>query len=236
MTDTQTTATAEPDTTPAASGTLIRVKIAKANASIEVSWDDLSPEVKMYIVEQGLAKLLNGATAKETKTQTPDDKQRAANALSLANKKLDALKKGEFKRTRASGKVPGAVMTEARRIAKNIVKAGIKANGEKVSDYDAKSITEMANQYIEENPDVVTQAQTAIENAAKLAAATKVDTSKFAPNPAKKAKREAANAAKRAETAEKNAGKPGPQRSAIATRAKPAVVRGAKPSQPQAHH
>jgi len=58
-------------------------------------------------------------------------------------------------------------MTEARRIARQIVKDQIKAAGEKVSHYTAKAITEAANGLIEADPTILETAK------ANLAAASK---------------------------------------------------------------
>lgn len=229
MTDTQSA------DTPAPAGPLFKIKIAKAEQVVEVAWVDLSDDVRTYIVEQGLSKVLNSATAKETKATTPDDTTRKANALALANKKLDSLKRGEFKRTKAAGKVPGAVMTEARRLAKNIVKAAIKAAGEKISDYEAKTITEEANAYIDQHPELVAQAEASIAAAQDLAAKTGVNVKSIPVSEKKKAARIEANAKKRAETAAKDAGKPGPQASKLKKGATVVPPKARPQPQQQAH-
>lgn len=206
-----------------------KIRISKAKADLDVNFNDLPPEVQLYIVEQGLSKLLNGATAKETAATTPDEKQRGENAMALATKKLDALKEGKFRATAKSGtKASGVVMTEARRLSKNVVKAKIKADGGKISDYSAKALTEAANAYLAEHPEMVTQAQTSLDEAAKLAAAASVNVASIPVDPEKVKAREAANEAKRLATAAKNAGKPGGQKSTPKKQAaKPAPVRAA---------
>jgi hypothetical protein len=204
--------------------TIFKIRITKAKADLEVDFDELPKEVKLAIVEKGLAAFLNGATAKETTKTTPDEAVRAENAMALANKKLDALKRGELKAARAKsdGKVSGVVMTEARRLAKNIVKAGIKAAGHKISDYEAKAITEAANAYIEEHPEIVQQAQASVEAAKALAAATSVPVASIPISHERVAKREAKNAEARKATASKDAGKPGAQKST--TKRRPAPI------------
>lgn len=213
------------------------IKITKAKTSIAVEFDDLPDEVKVFIVEQGLSKLLNGATAKETSATTPDETARAANSLALANKKLDALKAGQFKRTsRGDGKVAGVVMTEARRLAKNIIKAGIKKEGKRISDFEAKAITEAANAYIGEHPELIETAKASIEANAKLAQSVAVNVAAIPVSPAKVAKNEKKKAEAKAETLAKNAGKPGPQKSATKKQAaKPVPTRPAPQAQPGAN-
>lgn len=50
------------------------------------------------------------------------------------------------------------IMSEARRRSKNIVKAQIKALGHRISDYDSKTITEYANLYLADHPELIEQA------------------------------------------------------------------------------
>lgn len=203
--------------------TTFTIKITKAKANLDVVWEDLPDPVKLRIIEEGLGKMLNGATAKETSSTTPDEAVRAANAMALAEKKLASLKSGQLK-TKASrdGKVAGVVMTEARRLAKNIIKAQIKAAGKKISDYEAKAITEAANKYLEKHPELI-EAATASVNAAKnLASAVSEEVAGLEASPTKVAANEKKKAEARAATAAKNAGKPGPQASTIKKQAKAA--------------
>lgn len=218
-----------------ATGPRFKIKVAKAGQDVEIIWNELSDAVKMHIIEHGFSKVLNAATAKVTKTTVPDAEELKAQAMALAMKKLDSLKRGEIGRKKASGKASGKVMTEARRLAKIIVKAAIKENGGKISDYEAKEITEAANQYIEENPEIVKQAETSISKAEELAGQGKIDVKAIKTSPKKVAAREKKNAEQRAATADKAAGKPGPQRSAIAPRGKPPIPAAKPRPQPQAN-
>lgn len=201
-----------------------QIKIAKAKTNLEVDFDAFPPEVKAYIVEQGLSKLLNAATAKETVATTPDDATREANSLAHAQKKLENLQAGQMTARRASksdGKTPAAVMTEARRQAKIIVKAQAKAKGKRLTDYTPKAWTEAANIYLNDNPALIEAAQAAINAAAALAAQAEMDVSTLVADPKLVAANEAKKEAARKATAAKNAGKPGPQKSAIKKQAKP---------------
>lgn len=211
-----------------------KIKISKAKADMEVDWDALPANVQQYIVEQGLSKVLNAATAKETKDKTPDNATREANAMALAAKRLDGLKEGKTGTKKSSdSKVPGKVMTEARRLAKQIVKQAIKAGGGKVSDYTAAQITEAANLYITQHQEIIQKAEANIKAADDLAGVAAADISGLKADPKLVAKREAENAAKRAATEAKNAGKPGGQASATKKQAgKPTPVRAAPPAKP----
>ena len=214
-----------------------KIKITKAKRDMVVDFDALPDAVKIYIVEQGLAKLLNGATAKETAATTPDETTRGNNAYALAEKKLESLKEGKTSARKASGdgKTPAKVMTEARRLSLNIVKAKLKAAGKKISDFTAAALTEAANQYLAANPGLIEQAKAAMEAAEALANTGDIDVNAIQADPKKVAAREAANAKKRAETAAKNAGKPGGQASTIKKQAaKPVPTRKAPGAQPGA--
>lgn len=203
------------------------IKIPKAGANVSVDWDALPDNVKLHVIEQGLGKLLNAATTKITAALVPDEAERKAQALSLANKRLDGLNAGKVTSRASSkdGKVSGVVMTEARRLAKNIIKAQIKAAGEKISHYEAKAITEAANAYLSEHPELIESANASIEASKALAATAGVNVQAI-PVSQEKVKKSAEKLAKaRAETAAKNAGKPGSQKSA--TKGKPTPMRRA---------
>lgn len=211
-----------------------KIKVAKAGQDVEIFWDELSNDVKMHIIEHGLGKVLNAATAKVTKTTQPDADKLKAEAYNLAMKKLDSLKAGTIGRKKAASGASGKVMTEARRLAKIIIKAAIKEAGGKISDYEAKEITEAANEYIKENPDVIKKAEASIASAEAVAKGSKIDTSKIKVSSTKVAAREKKNAEARKASADKAAGKPGPQASAIIQRAGKPTPMAAKPRpQPQ---
>jgi CHASE3 domain sensor protein len=200
------------------------VKISKAKAALTVEFDELPDAVKVYIVEEGLKKVLNSATTKVTAATVPDEDQRVAQAMAMAEKRLEALKAGKVsaRASKSDGKVPGAVMTEARRQAKVIIKAQIKAANKRISDYEAKAITEAANLYLQDHPELIEAARVSIEQANALASTTAFDISGIPASPAKIAKNNAKKTAERETTAAKTAGRPGPQASAM--RQRPAAM------------
>lgn len=212
--------------------TMFKVKIPKGEAYLDVDFDEFPDEVKMAIVEKGLSAFLIAATAKVTKSTDPDPAQRKANAMALASKKLDAMKEGKLRVTKAKdSKVPVAVRAEALRMAKTFVKAAIKAGGNKISDYTAKAITEAAEGYLAEHAELFETATAKVNAEAELAKAANVSIAGLKADPTLVAKREKANAEKRQATAEKNAGKPGPQKSAIKSQMKPVPAKPGKPQQ-----
>lgn len=181
----------------------INVQISKAKQELQISVEDfmaLDVNVQIYILEQGFGKVLNAATSKLTKEKVAEegltDEQVADQAMGLVAKRMDELKAGKVKRTRSAGKgkVPGVVMTEARRLAKNIIKAAIKASGERISAYEPKVITEAANEYLTQHPEVIEQAAASIEQAKTLAGVADVsgihtDAKRVAKLDAKKVKK-----------------------------------------------
>jgi hypothetical protein len=219
--------------------TTFYINVPKAKAKLECDFESLPPEMQLAVVQAGLEKIVNSGTTKATKADYPVETELQAVALELAGKKLDALKSGEFKpgkRTSAtSGKVAGVVMTEARRLAKNIVKAGIKAQNKRISDYEAKAITEAANLYLEEHPELIEAAKASIEASNNLASTAAVDVNHIPVSAEKVKKNEEKKAKAKAETAAKNAGKPGPQASAIKKQAKPVPPRRPAPEQHVTH-
>lgn len=202
---------------------VIKVHIAKANKDLEKEFNDFPPDIKLYIIEQGLGKLLNAATAKETKATTPDDATREANAFALAEKKLQSLQEGKLvsRARKSDSKVPAVVRAEAMRQAKLICKAKIKAANQKITAYTPKAITEWSTEYLTNHPELIAQAQAAVDAANQMAATAEADVSSIPVDPTRVAANEAKKAAARAATEAKNAGKPGPQKSTVATRAKP---------------
>ncbi len=137
---------------------VFKIAVAKGGGVIEVDTKaDLEDDtVYAAVLMLGLKDLLNrGMTKiKSPKNLVGEDAEKAkAAAMAQAQKNLEALKAGKLPRMagQKSGddKIPGVVMTEARRLAKNLIKDEIKAAGGKISHYEAKDITAAANAYLE---------------------------------------------------------------------------------------
>lgn len=199
------------------------IVVTKAKQSIPVDWASLPPEVQLYVVKYGLEKLLNTAAGKITKNNTDSAEEMATLAMAEANKKLDALKAGKTGRASAkASKVDRTVMTEAKRLALNVIKAGIKANNERISDYASSSLTAAAAEYLAEHPELIAMAQETVTAANVMAEVAKTGVvAGIAKDPDKVKKNDAKRKTDRETTAAKKAGMPGPQASQLKRRPVP---------------
>jgi hypothetical protein len=117
----------------------------------------------------------------------------------IAAKNLADLYAGKVRLVGAKGddKTSGKVMTEARRLAKQMMRDAIKAEGGKISHYDASEITKAANALLEADPSIIEKAKENLANAprpksgdalAAILAATKANPELVNKAPRKKAK------------------------------------------------
>lgn len=205
--------------------TMLKIPVTKAKGLatgdfIEVNTDDpkdggdLPANVYQEALIQGLKVILNRGTTKITKTTYPVAEELKVAAFAKAQEQLIAMREGKIRIIGAkSDKASGKVMTEARRIAKNIIKDEMKRQGIKVSYVDAKDITAAANAYLSDNPEVVEMAKKAIED--QEAKASTVAASAVAGklkdmipiNPKKKEKAEKEKADAKAQLSAMQAGK-----------------------------
>lgn len=204
---------------------ILQVPITKAGktAYIEIDVDAIPPEVYTEVVLQGLKVLANRGASKITVAKLEGEELAKAQqaAMDQGHKQIAAILDGTIKLTgsKSKTKASGAVMTEARRLAKNLVKDMMKEKGIKISHVDAKTITSAANELIDAMPELIAQAEEnlkareAIPTAGKIdiSALIKVNPSKVAAAEAKKAK-DKANAplsAKQAGKTKARGSKPG---------------------------
>ena len=209
---------------------VIRVPITKGGkgAVVEVNIGpegDVPDAVLAEVYLQGLKVLLNRGMSKIATKGLEGEKlaqaQEAAMKVAVAN--LEKVRKGELRATRAKadGKVPGEVMTEARKLAKAMIKAGMKEAGIKVSHVEPKEITKQANELLadeEVGPEIIAQATEAVKARKEKEETIKVKLkalgAKVPVNAERKAKAEAKSKAAKADgLSAKQAG--------IALRAKP---------------
>jgi hypothetical protein len=183
--------------------TIHAVPIVKGGATINVDSKAFNDEVYNAIFAAGLKKYLNDGMSKITVKGLEGDQLAAAQAaaMEVANKKLETMS-GENGRVKAvrgakAGKVSGKVMTEARRIARALVKEHMKAAKLKVSHYKASEITKAADTLIAANPALIEQAKAAIEAQDKQAEAVTLDISAIPVDKDKVAKAEKDAAAKK---------------------------------------
>lgn len=141
------------------------ITITKGKATIHVNLDQLPDGVYMKALEEGLKVLLNKGMSKiTTKDLEGEELEKAKSAaMEKAASNLADLYAGKVsgRTKKAKSGVPGVVMTEARRIAKAIIKDQAKAAGIRVGAVPAKQWTEAANQYLEsdQGPAIIAQAQ-----------------------------------------------------------------------------
>ena len=204
------------------------LEIPVTNKTISVDTDVIPESMFAMALAEGLKVMLNKGMSKIAVKDLEGeelDKARAA-AMQVAAQNLEKVMAGEIKKPRAAGasKVPGIVMTEARRLAKEVVKNEIRAAGFKVSHVEASKITAMANDMIATDPSFLEQAKANIEaRTAKVPADEASAKSKLAAligdlntleSPKLKAKADAAKASKKSTLSAKQAGKVAPRKAA----------------------
>lgn len=160
----------------------LRIPVTKAGNSLEVDTDSLPEEAFRSVVEAGLKALLNLGMSKILTKGLEGDQLSAAQAAALAKatENLDNLKAGKVKKGRAAAKdangnkVSGPVMTEARRLAKEVVKNEIRAAGMKISHIEASVITKAANELIAADPSFIAKATENLEARSQVKSAVDI--------------------------------------------------------------
>jgi hypothetical protein len=226
MSNLDTDTTASVDASDAATpSTIVTIALKNAAGNVDVDTAKLPDDVYREALMQGLKVIAERGMSKLTKEAYPDETERkqAINAKAVAN--VQDMYDGKVKITGAAKvkKASGAVMTEAMRLARNLVKDAMKANKIKISTVKASEITKAAKMLIDSDSSIL---QTAEDNLKQREATPiKIDiASLIKADPALVAKDEAKKAEAKANKplSAKQAGK-------VAPRAK-----GAKP-QPQAN-
>ena len=198
----------------------LNVPITKAGAALSVDTDALPEEAFRAVVEAGLKALLNLGMSKILTKGLEGDKlsEAQAAALAKATENLDNLKAGKVKRGRSTAKdangnkVSGPVMTEARRLAKEVVKNEIRAAGMKISHIEASVITKAANELIAADPSFITKATENLEARSQVKTTINISTLVH-ESPKLVAKAEKAKAERKTQLSAKQAGKVAPRKS-----------------------
>lgn len=196
----------------------LNIPVTKAGRSIEADPNALPDAMYRMVIEEGLKVLLNKGMSKIiTKNLKGDDLAKAQDAAyEQGLKNLENLKTGNVKKGRSAStnaKVPGIVLTEARRLAKEVVKNEIKAAGIRISHIPASDITKAANALIEADPSYIQQAQANIEARAQIKSAVDV-TSLVHIDPKLVKADEDRKAAAKKQLSAKQAGKAAPRKGA----------------------
>ena len=198
----------------------LNIPVTKAGTTLSVDTDALPEEAFRSVVEAGLKALLNLGMSKILTKGLEGDQLSAAQAAALAKatENLDNLKAGKVKKGRAAAKdangnkVSGPVMTEARRLAKEVVKNEIRAAGMKISHIEASVITKAANELIAADPSFIAKATENLESRSQVKSA--VDISALVhESPKLVAKAEKAKAERKTQLSVKQAGKVAPRKS-----------------------
>lgn len=176
---------------------IMQVPVTKGKGVIEIETDDIPEAVYREALLQGLKVLMNRGASKITKETYPKEDELKAAAMAKAEEQKALILKGDIKFTgqTKTKKASGAVMTEARRLAKNLVKDMMKAQGIKVSHVDAKDITKAANLVLESRPELIELATKNLAEREAVPTVEGIDLTALIPvNAAKKAKADAKKA------------------------------------------
>lgn len=192
---------------------VVTVQVTKSKSTVDIDTEKLPQDVYEYALLQGLKVIANRGMSKITKETYPNADELKVAAQAMAEKNIVAMYEGKVRMVGGAkkSKASGAVMTEARRLAKNLIKDEMKKAGIKVSHVAAKDITAAANALLDTMPELLEQAQTnlkAREDEAK-GVGTKINIAELVKaDPDKVAKAEAKKAAKAGTLSATQAGKP----------------------------
>lgn len=205
--------------------TIVKFALKNNAGEVEVDTAKLPDDVYREVLMQGLKAIAERNMSKLTKEAYPDEAERKAAIHAKAMENVQAMYDDKIKITgvKAVKKASGAVMTEAMRLARNLVKDAMKANKIKISTVKASEITKTAKLLLDQDPSILKQAEENLKQ--REATPVKIDIkSLIHVDPELVAKDEAKKAAAKKDKplSAKQAGK-------VAPRAK-----GAKP-QPQAN-
>jgi len=140
---------------------IMAIPLKNGAGSVDVDVRFLPDDVYREALLQGLKVIAERAMSKLTKEAYPDEAERkgAIHAKAMAN--VEDMYAGKVKITGATvvKKASGAVMTEAMRLARNLVKDAMKAEKIKISTVKASDITIAAKAFIEADPSIITTAE-----------------------------------------------------------------------------
>lgn len=127
---------------------------------------DLDSDTYQEALMLGLKALVNRGMDKIQTAKLEGQKlvEAQAAALKKAQENVDTIRAGKVRKTASKPKaVKGILNTEAMRIARNMVKDGLKDKGFKVSYYPAAEITAAAKALLEAQPSILEMAKANIE-------------------------------------------------------------------------
>lgn len=131
----------------------VQVPVTKSKGSVSIDTDKIPGDVWDAVIIEGLKAFVNKGMSKiTTKGLEGEELQKAqAAAQAKAEENAKAILDGTIKLPgrKAKSKAKGEVMTEARRLARNIIKDQAKAQGIKVSHIPSKELTAAVKMYLE---------------------------------------------------------------------------------------
>lgn len=195
--------------------TVLRIPVVKGKTYLELIPDEMPIHVYTEALVLGFKQILNRGQTKVTKEAYPEPEALKAKAMEIAEATLENMYAGKIRvagGSAKSDKVPREIMTEARRIARNLVKEELKRSGVKVSYIESSEITKAANALLASDPDILVQAEEEVEKRASKK--VKIDISTI-PVSEKKVKAAEARKADKTLSAAKTA--------KVATRARPGL-------------
>lgn len=212
--DTHDAATLAPTPDANAPSTIVSITIKNGAGSVDVDTAKLPDDVYREALMQGLKVIAERAMSKITKEAYPNETERKAAIKAKAEANVQDMYDGKTKITgkAAVKKASGAVMTEAMRLARNLVKDAMKANKIKISTVKASEITAAAKALIEADATIIPTAEANLKQREQTP--LKIDiTSLIHADPALVAKDEAKKAAAKANKplSAKQAGKVAPR-------------------------
>ena len=188
---------------------IMQVPVPKAKASLDVDTDKLPEHVYAEALRLGLKEILARGMTKITvaKLEGKELADAQAAALAKAESNLADAYSGKVRIVGATKtKVSGAVNTEAMRIARNVIKEALKAQGKKVSHYPAKAISDAAKALLatDDGKEILAEAKTNVEARSKVNVS--IDLSAIAVDPKLVAKAEQEKEDRKAQLSAKQAG------------------------------
>ena len=184
----------------------VNIPVTKGKATVAIDTDKLPDHVYAAALALGLKEMVNRGMSKITvaKLEGDDLAKAQAAAMAKAEENVAAINAGTIKlaSVKAAKGTSGAVMTEAKRLARNVIKDEMKRRGVRVSYVDAKDITTAAVAYLEtDDGKVLLDAAKANVEARSTAvtAGVKVDVTTIPINAKKKADAEAKLAKEKAD-------------------------------------
>lgn len=146
---------------------ILAIPITKAKKNVSIDTDKLPEDVYAAALAEGLKALCNKNMSKITVKDLEGDELAAAQEAAYAKgmENLQNLMEGNLKKRKSAGKESREVTTEARRLAREAVKAAFREAGKKISGIKASVITAAADELIAEDDSYVIKAR---ENVAKM--------------------------------------------------------------------